>query len=65
LVTAEKSLPVWKSAGNLPDVKTLLCGYINVRDLMSHDTLLLTQDALSAIEAWLSADVAVAEESEA
>ncbi|MBK8048613.1 MAG: 50S ribosomal protein L4 [Anaerolineales bacterium] len=65
LVTSEKTLGVWKSAGNLPDVKPLLCGYINVRDLMSHDTVLLTQDALSAIEAWLSADMAVAEESEA
>ena len=39
----------------------LLSGYINVRDLLSHDTLLLTQDAVAHIELWLGADIAEAE----
>lgn len=62
MVLAEKSMPVWKSANNLPQVKSLLSGYINVRDLLGYDVLLLTQDALESIEMWLGADVAVAQE---
>ncbi|MBW7884567.1 MAG: 50S ribosomal protein L4 [Caldilineaceae bacterium] len=62
MVLAEKSMPVWKSANNLPQVKSLLSGYINVRDLLGCDVLLLTQDALESIEMWLGADVAVAQE---
>lgn len=63
LVTAEKTLPVWKSVSNIAEVKPLLSGYINVRDLLSHETVLLTQDAVANIETWLGADVAdVAEE---
>jgi large subunit ribosomal protein L4 len=57
LVLPEKTLPVWKSASNVPTVKTLLSGYINVRDLLSHDTVVLTQDAVDYIEIWLGADV--------
>jgi large subunit ribosomal protein L4 len=59
MVVAEKSMPVWKSASNIAELKTLLSGYLNVRDLLSHDTLLLTQDAVAYIEAWLGTDVAV------
>jgi large subunit ribosomal protein L4 len=59
LVVAEKTAPVWKSTHNIPEVKTLLSGYINVRDLLSQDVLLVTQDAVTHIEDWLSADLAV------
>lgn len=59
LVVAEKTAPVWKSTNNLPEVKTLLSGYINVRDLLSQDVLLVTQDAVTYIDGWLSADLAV------
>ena len=58
LVTAEKTLPVWKSVNNLAEVKLQLSGYINVRDLLSHETVLLTQDAVEYIETWLGTDVA-------
>ncbi len=53
LVTAEKTMPVWKSVSNIAEVKPLLSGYINVRDLLSHETVLLTQDAVANIETWL------------
>jgi large subunit ribosomal protein L4 len=59
LVVAEKTVPVWKSTNNLPEVKTMLSGYINVRDLLSQDVLLVTQDAVAHIEDWLSADLAI------
>lgn len=65
LVTNEKSLPVWKSVRNLPQVKPLLSGYINIRDLLGYDVLLLTRDAVDYIEAWLGADAPAAEEVEA
>jgi large subunit ribosomal protein L4 len=57
VVLAEKSEPVWRSAGNLPKVKTLMSNYINVRDLLGHDTILLSQAAAEAIDAWLSSDL--------
>jgi large subunit ribosomal protein L4 len=59
LVTAEKTLPVWKSANNIAEVKPLLSGYINVRDLLSHDTVVLTRSAVEHIENWLGADAPV------
>ena len=65
LVLPAKTLPVWKSANNIPALKTLLSGYINVRDLLSHDAVVLTQDAVDYIEIWLGADVAADVEFEA
>lgn len=41
---------VERSARNLPDVKTLRAGYMNVRDLLGYQTLVLTQDAIAEIE---------------
>lgn len=38
------------SARNLPDVKTLHAGYLNMRDLLGHEMLVLTTDAISEIE---------------
>lgn len=38
---------------NLPGVKVLLAGYLNVRDLLQYERLILPVDALDAVEAWL------------
>lgn len=38
------------SARNLPEVKTLLAGYVNVRDVLGHQTLVLTPDTVAEIE---------------
>jgi large subunit ribosomal protein L4 len=57
LVLAEKSEPVWRSANNLPKVKTLISGYVNVRDLLGHETLLLSKDAVEHLELWLGDDL--------
>lgn len=54
LVLAEQSLGVQRSASNLPNVKTILSGYLNIRDLLGHDKLLLSKDALEAVELWLT-----------
>lgn len=43
------------SARNLPNVKTLRAGYLNVRDLLGYETLVLPLDVLQQIEAFLAA----------
>lgn len=42
-----------KSAANLPDVKTLRANYLNVRDLLGYDFLLLPLGAVKVIESYL------------
>jgi len=54
MVLAEKNMAVQRSANNLPNVKTILSGYINVRDLLGYDTVLLSKDAIETIEVWLT-----------
>lgn len=56
MVVAEKNDAVWRSTNNLPKVKAIVSGYINVRDLLGYDTLMLSQDAAEHIDLWLSAD---------
>lgn len=60
MVLNEKVDTVWRSAGNVPSLTTLLSGYINVRDLLGHDVVLLSSDAVKQIEQWLADDYAVA-----
>lgn len=64
LVMNEKSIPVWKSVRNLPQVKSLLTGYLNIRDLLGYDVLLLTRDAVDYIESWLGVEAPAAQETE-
>lgn len=61
LVMAEKNVPVWRSVRNIPQVKSVQSGYLNIRDLLGHDLLLLTRDAVDSIELWLGADAPAAE----
>jgi len=53
------------SAGNLPRVKTLNSNYLNVRDLLGHDVVVLPSVSLPAIEAWLAVEPAAEAEEEA
>jgi large subunit ribosomal protein L4 len=41
-----------KSANNLAQVKTLRTGYLNVRDLLSYEIVLMSKAALSAVETF-------------
>jgi len=54
LVLSEKNTTVQRSANNLPNVKTILSGYVNVRDLLGYDTLLLSKDAVESLHNWLT-----------
>jgi large subunit ribosomal protein L4 len=48
------------SARNLPDVKTLRASYLNIRDLLGYDTLLMSLDSLRVIEGILAGETATA-----
>ncbi len=53
IVLPEANLPVQKSAANIPDVKTLRATYLNVRDLLKYDVLVLPLGAVKVIEGYL------------
>jgi large subunit ribosomal protein L4 len=61
LVTADLDTTVFKSARNIAKVKTLPASMLNVVDLISHNTLLMTVDAVRRVEAMLGEERAVAE----
>lgn len=50
IVMDEKNDNVILSARNIPSVKTSLINTINVYDILKYDTLVVTKDAVSAIE---------------
>jgi large subunit ribosomal protein L4 len=45
----EQDESIEKSARNIPYVKTLQANYLNIRDLLGYDTLLVPLDALDVI----------------
>lgn len=49
IVTAEPDQKVVKSAGNIPGIDTTFVGTINVYDILRHEKLVLTKDALSKL----------------
>jgi large subunit ribosomal protein L4 len=50
ILLPEENVNVEKSANNLPDVATLRANYLNVRDLLGYDYLLMPLGALEVIE---------------
>ena len=66
MVLNEKNDHVWRSAHNLANLKTILSGYINVHDLLGHDVVVLSNDAVKHVETWLgvNADDSGADEAE-
>lgn len=50
VVMNEKDENVICSANNIPDVKTSLINTINVYDILKYDTVVVTKDAVAAIE---------------
>lgn len=53
MVLADKDMAVQRSANNLPKVKTLLSGYLNIRDLLGYDVVVMSKQSVEQIEAWL------------
>ena len=44
---------VEKSARNIPDVKTLRANYLNIRDLLGYDKIVMPLAALDVIDGFL------------
>ncbi len=53
LIVAEKDANVVRSVNNLPKVKLVLSSYLNVRDLLGYDVLLMARDAVARVQTWL------------
>ena len=53
IVLGEQNATVQKSVANIPDVKTLRAHYLNVRDLLGYDFLVLPLGAVKVIESYL------------
>jgi len=51
LALREKDEVIMKSANNLPYVKNLLLAYLNVKDLLKYDTLVLLKDSIEELNA--------------
>ena len=50
ILLSDRSISVEKSAGNIPDVKTLHASCLNVIDILNYDTLVLPVQSLAVIE---------------
>jgi large subunit ribosomal protein L4 len=50
VVTKDKNDNVILSANNIPTVKTAMTNSLNVYDILKYDKLILTKDAVAAIE---------------
>jgi large subunit ribosomal protein L4 len=50
ILLTERDGNIERSANNLPDVKTLRASYLNVRDLLKYDYVILPTDALAVVE---------------
>ncbi len=58
LLLGTRSEAVEKSARNLTSMKALNANYLNIRDLLGHDKILLPLDALKTIESYLGEEAA-------
>lgn len=54
IVLAEQNEFVQRSTKNLSDARILLVDYLNIRDLLGFDTILIAKDAVDHIENWLA-----------
>ena len=58
LLLAARNENVEKSAHNLTSMKALRAGYLNIRDLLGYDKILMPLDALDAIKGFLGEEAA-------
>ncbi|TZE82721.1 50S ribosomal protein L4 [Calorimonas adulescens] len=50
IVLADRNENVYKSSRNIPGVKTTYIGQLNVYDILTHDTFIITKDAVNKVE---------------
>ena len=54
ILLPERNENVEKSARNLENVKTVRAGYLNIRDLLGHNYIIMSKDAVTQIESFLA-----------
>jgi large subunit ribosomal protein L4 len=64
LLLAERNENLEKSARNMEDVKTLRAGYLNIRDLLGYEKILMPLAALDVVNRFLASEEIVASISE-
>ncbi|MEI6042991.1 MAG: 50S ribosomal protein L4 [Chloroflexota bacterium] len=64
LVVPEKEEVVYRAAGNLENVKTLLASYLNMDDMFKYQKLVMPLGAIEVISRFLSAKASVAQSDE-
>jgi large subunit ribosomal protein L4 len=64
LLLAGHDTNVELSARNAVDIKALLANYLNIRDLLGYDKVVLPLDALETIENFLSVDTSIYDDSD-
>jgi large subunit ribosomal protein L4 len=52
ILLPQADLNISRSAHNLDKVKTIRTSYLNIRDLLGHEYILMSKAALSAVEAF-------------
>jgi large subunit ribosomal protein L4 len=50
IVTPDNGHQIRRGAGNLPNVYTIQAAYLNVRDVLKYDRLVVTREAIPVIE---------------
>ncbi|MBI4673390.1 MAG: 50S ribosomal protein L4 [Chloroflexi bacterium] len=61
VLLSEANAEISRAAHNLENVKTLRTNYLNVRDLLRYEKLVMSKAALSAIETFFGNDAAAAD----
>jgi large subunit ribosomal protein L4 len=56
VLLADRNETVEQSVRNLPNARVLRASYLNVRDLLSHDRLVIPMDALDVIQGFLGTE---------
>jgi large subunit ribosomal protein L4 len=57
ILLSNRNVNVEQSASNIPDAKTLRVNYLNIRDLLSYDKVVMPLDALDVVSGWLGDSV--------
>ena len=50
IVIPEKDNTIQKSSSNLPNIKTILAGYLNIHDLQKYRTIVILKDSVKKLE---------------
>jgi len=59
ILLSERNENVEGSTSNIPSAKTLRANYLNIRDLLSYDKIVIPMDALEVVRNWLGDEASI------